>query len=126
MALKQWMQSNGVFDKELVRVFPQYDINDGSDLKNLTPSQWKEIKGQQIKDRAAEIKSAAAKKRFYAKLTKIEKLWKAARKPDKKKSKKHKKSNKSMASKQLKINKTAAPIKNKKDKKNKKEEKEKK
>merc|ERR1719150_665187 len=84
MALKQWMQSNGVFDKELIRVFPQYDINDGSDLKNLTPSQWNEIKQQQLRDRAGELKNAAAQQRFKKKITKIEKLWKASRKPPKK------------------------------------------
>merc|ERR1711933_617583 len=80
------------FDKELIRVFPQYDVNDPIvDLPNLTPTKWKEIRQKQIRERAQELESGAAKQRLEAKLNKIEKLWKASRQKDKKKGKKHKK-----------------------------------
>lgn len=80
MSLKQWMQSNGVFDRELLQILPQYGIHDPSnDLCTLTQSQWTEIKQRQLRDRSHELRQTASRQRLEAKLRKIEKLWKLSR-----------------------------------------------
>merc|ERR1719384_1398545 len=78
--LKKWLQSNQLFDKDLLSLLPKYNIDDPEkDLKNLTKSQWNKIKTKITTDRAKELKDNAAKLRLQKKLNKFEKLWKSKR-----------------------------------------------
>eukprot|EP00485_Elphidium_margaritaceum_P013917 CAMPEP_0202728738 /NCGR_PEP_ID=MMETSP1385-20130828/185774_1 /ASSEMBLY_ACC=CAM_ASM_000861 /TAXON_ID=933848 /ORGANISM="Elphidium margaritaceum" /LENGTH=746 /DNA_ID=CAMNT_0049394989 /DNA_START=177 /DNA_END=2418 /DNA_ORIENTATION=+ len=86
MSLKDWLRKNDVFDQELLRLFGEYGINEPSDLKNptkLNSLKWNDIKQRRLKEIVPD------KKRLEAKLSKIEKLWKAMRQTGRSKKRKH-------------------------------------
>lgn len=81
MSVRQWLQKNQVFDKDLLHIFTiDYGIsNMDKELGNLTAKQWKAIKDKVLRERAAELKDNQQKLRLTKKLNKITKLWKKQR-----------------------------------------------
>ncbi len=80
-SLRQWMQSKQVFDKDLLRLFPKYGVNNPEeDLCNVSEEKWAELENVLISAKRAELKDNAALLRFKKKITKITKIWKEQRK----------------------------------------------
>jgi len=90
MAVRAWLQKNQVFDRDLVKLFPEYGVSvPDRDLKSLSEDKWEELKTKLMTDRAAELKDPRGRDRMLKKLTKVEKLWKSARSPGKQSKNKH-------------------------------------
>ena len=71
--LRKWLQSNQIFDKDLLQLLPKYNVNDPEkDLKNLTKSQWTKIKNKITIDNGAKLRS-------QKRLDEFEKLWRLKR-----------------------------------------------
>eukprot|EP01083_Nonionella_stella_P003943 11341_1 len=80
-SLREWLQKNQVYDKDLLRLWPKYGVNNpDTDLYKLSAEQWAECKNILLSEKRAELKDNAANQRFEKKLNKLTKLWKAQRK----------------------------------------------
>eukprot|EP01084_Bolivina_argentea_P215478 365827_1 len=91
MALRAWLRKHEVFDRDLMLLFPKYNVNDpAKDLKNLKYEDWLSIQKQIKADRANLLKDKKAKARLEKKFSKINKIWRQKTKGKRKKNLKKK------------------------------------